>query len=105
MARGNAPHTKVVHKGKQDSFVVFAVGGEEVKSWRQDKSIPLVDVVAGFKVFHTHGYVSRMFFFMSSIFHPAPPLLEELADIYLFEGGLFFGGGGGAPLFSLPYPH
>ena len=40
------------------SFILFASSPTAVQSWRSDKTIPLVDVVASFKIFttsHTGG--------------------------------------------------
>jgi Shwachman-Bodian-Diamond syndrome (SBDS) protein len=56
MTRGNAPQTKVIYKGASDSFVIFAEGEQEIKDWKKDRSVPLAQVVAGFKIFQTHGY-------------------------------------------------
>ena len=58
MTRGNAPQTKVIYKGKQDSFVVFVESVEMFKEWKKDRSTPLAQVMAGFKIMHTHGYVA-----------------------------------------------
>lgn len=60
MTRGNAPQTKVIFKGKHDSFVVFVENVEMAKEWRKDRSTPLAQVVAGFKILHTHGYVGHI---------------------------------------------
>ena len=52
--RGNAPQTKVHFKGKEDDYVIFAESAQAVKDWRSDKSIPMAQVVNGFKIFVTH---------------------------------------------------
>ena len=54
MPRGNAAQTKVHYSGSTDDFVVFVDDAEQLKAWKTDKSIPLAQVVAGFKVFVTH---------------------------------------------------
>jgi Shwachman-Bodian-Diamond syndrome (SBDS) protein len=54
MPRGNASQTKVVYKGATDSFVVFVDSEQAVKDWMKDRSIPLAQVMAGFKIFQTH---------------------------------------------------
>ncbi|KAF2864825.1 shwachman-Bodian-diamond syndrome protein [Massariosphaeria phaeospora] len=54
MARGNDTQTKVHFKGQDDDFVVFAESAEAVKKWKEDSSIPLAQVVNGWKVFVTH---------------------------------------------------
>ncbi|KAK5007134.1 shwachman-Bodian-diamond syndrome protein [Cryomyces antarcticus] len=52
--RGNASQTKVHWKGKNDDFVVFVDSAKAVQDWKKDKSIPLAQVVSGWKVFVTH---------------------------------------------------
>ena len=52
--RGNAPQVKCHYKGKDDDFIVFVESKEAVLNWRQDKSVPLAQVVGGFKIFCTH---------------------------------------------------
>jgi hypothetical protein len=51
MARGDAQQTKVHYKGKDEDFVVFVDSIEAVQKWKNDPSIPLAQVVSGFKVF------------------------------------------------------
>lgn len=53
MVRGNTPQTKVIYKGESDSFIVFAESEKDVEDWKKDRSIPLTQVVAGFKIFQT----------------------------------------------------
>ncbi|KAH7086056.1 ribosome maturation protein [Paraphoma chrysanthemicola] len=56
MARGNAGNTKVFYQGSSEGFAVFVESEEIVKKWKGDKTIPLTDVVAGWKIFTTeHG--------------------------------------------------
>jgi hypothetical protein len=54
MVRGEGTQIRVHYKGKEDDFIVFAEGTEEVKKWKGDKSIPLAQVVNSFKIFVTH---------------------------------------------------
>ncbi len=54
--RGNAPNTKVHYKGKDDDFVIFAESAKAVQEWKRDKSVPLAQVVNGWKIFCTHKY-------------------------------------------------
>ncbi|KAF2719859.1 shwachman-Bodian-diamond syndrome protein [Polychaeton citri CBS 116435] len=56
MPRGNAPQTKVHLKGSTDDFIVFVDSAQAVKEWKQDKSVPLAQVVSGFKIFVTHKH-------------------------------------------------
>ncbi|KAL6708807.1 hypothetical protein ACN47E_002214 [Coniothyrium glycines] len=51
MARGNAPQVKVFYKGSNgDQFVIFVESEEAVQNWKKDPSIPLSEVVAGWKI-------------------------------------------------------
>lgn len=54
MPRGNEPQTKVIHRGKHDDFIVMAESVEALNNWKKDSSIPLVNVVNGWKVFCSH---------------------------------------------------
>lgn len=54
MARGNDTATKVFYKGKSEDFIVFVDDVEILKKWKNDRSIPLADVVNGWKIFVTH---------------------------------------------------
>ncbi|ERF68806.1 hypothetical protein EPUS_06250 [Endocarpon pusillum Z07020] len=56
MPRGNGAQSKVVFHGASDSFIVFVESPEAVKDWKKDRSIPLAQVMAGFKVFQTHKH-------------------------------------------------
>jgi len=40
-------------KGGED-FIVLVENAETLKKWKKDTSIPLIDVVNGFKIFTTH---------------------------------------------------
>ncbi|KAH7394499.1 RNA binding protein-like protein [Pyrenochaeta sp. MPI-SDFR-AT-0127] len=51
MARGNVAQTQVFYKGSNgDVFTVFVESEEIVKKWKSDSSIPLTQVVAGWKI-------------------------------------------------------
>lgn len=52
--RGNAVNTKVHYKGKDDDFVIFVDSKEAVQTWKKDKTVPLAQVVNGWKIFVTH---------------------------------------------------
>lgn len=56
MPRGNGPQSKVHYQGKEEDFVIMVDDAQAVKNWREDKSIPLAQVVSGFKIFVTHKY-------------------------------------------------
>ncbi|KAL4778325.1 ribosome maturation protein [Aspergillus varians] len=55
--RANETSTKIFYKGKSDDFIVFVEDPEILKSWKNDSTIPLADVVNGWKIFVTHKYV------------------------------------------------
>jgi len=51
MARGNATQTQVFYKGSSgDQFTVFIESEEMLKKWKDDSSIPMTNVVAGWKI-------------------------------------------------------
>ncbi|EDU47639.1 SBDS domain containing protein [Pyrenophora tritici-repentis] len=51
MARGNVAQTQVFYKGSSgDQFTVFIESEEMLKKWREDSSIPMTEVVAGWKI-------------------------------------------------------
>jgi ribosome maturation protein Sdo1 len=54
MPRGLGQQTKVHYKGAADDFIIFVDNEEIVAKWKQDKTVPLSDVVSGWKVFVTH---------------------------------------------------
>lgn len=57
MARGNTENSKVFYKGQYDDFIIFVDDLQAVKNWKKDKSIPLAQVVSGWRVFVTHRFV------------------------------------------------
>lgn len=56
MPRGNAHQSKVHYHGKEEDFVVYVDDIKSVQNWKIDRSIPLAQVVSGFKIFITHKY-------------------------------------------------
>ncbi|EFE33604.1 uncharacterized protein ARB_07549 [Trichophyton benhamiae CBS 112371] len=56
MARGNVGVYKVFYKGETDDFVVYVDDVASVKQWRKDKTVPLAQVVSGWKIFITHRH-------------------------------------------------
>jgi ribosome maturation protein Sdo1 len=56
MPRGNKAQTKVLFKGEEEDFIVFVDSAEDLKKWKGDRTIPLAQVIAGFKVFVTHKH-------------------------------------------------
>lgn len=59
--RGNAAQVKVHFKGADDDYIVFVDSAQAVRDWKADKSVPLAQVVSGWKIFVTHKYVSTCF--------------------------------------------
>ncbi|MCJ1476450.1 hypothetical protein MMC13_005116 [Lambiella insularis] len=56
MPRGNAAQTKVHYQGKDEDFVIYVDSAKAVQDWKGDRSIPLAQVVSGFKIFVTHKH-------------------------------------------------
>lgn len=56
--RANDPTNKIFYKGKSDDFIVFVNDAATLQNWKNDSSIPLAEVVNGWKIFVTHKYVS-----------------------------------------------
>ncbi|KAF2751541.1 shwachman-Bodian-diamond syndrome protein [Sporormia fimetaria CBS 119925] len=54
MTRGNTEQVKVHFKGEHDDFIIFVESSEAVQKWKKDSSVPLADVVNGWKIFCTH---------------------------------------------------
>lgn len=54
---GNGGQTKVHFKGEGDDFVIFVDSAQAVRDWKADKSVPLAQVVNGWKIFVTHKSV------------------------------------------------
>ncbi|THZ50337.1 putative RNA binding protein [Aureobasidium pullulans] len=52
--RGNAAQVKVHFKGNDDDYIVFVDSAQAVRDWKADKSVPLAQVVSGWKIFVTH---------------------------------------------------
>ncbi|KAK9625890.1 hypothetical protein V6Z98_005956 [Aspergillus fumigatus] len=57
--RAKEPSSKVFYKGNSDDFIVFVDDPAALKNWKNDRSIPLSDVVNGFKIFVTHRHGSQ----------------------------------------------
>ena len=45
---------KVIHKGKDEDFIVFVDSVKDLEAWKADRSIPLAQVVSGFKIMVSH---------------------------------------------------
>lgn len=57
MPRGNDNFTKVYYKGKFDDFVIFVDDVPAIHKWRKDRSVPLQQILSGWKIFVTHRWV------------------------------------------------
>lgn len=57
--KGNDAQTKVHYKGKDNDFIIFVDSSDAVKEWKKDSSVPLAQVVSGWKIFHTNKYVDH----------------------------------------------
>ncbi|KAF2766168.1 shwachman-Bodian-diamond syndrome protein [Teratosphaeria nubilosa] len=56
MVRGNDTQTKVHYKGSNDDFIILVDSAKAVQDWKNDSSVPLAQVVSGWKVFVTHKH-------------------------------------------------
>jgi hypothetical protein len=63
MTRGNTKQSKVYYKGRTEDFVVFVADINAAQNWKKDHSIPLAQVMDGWKIFTSHQYVPRLFYF------------------------------------------
>jgi hypothetical protein len=70
MPRGNAQIAKVHYKGSTDDFIVFVDSADDLKAWKEDKSIPLAQVVGSFKIMVTDKYVVQI-----RILRPEPKMI------------------------------
>ena len=61
MTRGAAAQTKVLFQGNSEDFIVFVDSAEDLEAWKNDKSIPLAQVVSGFKIMVSHKSVTILF--------------------------------------------
>ena len=57
MPRGKAQQVKVIYQGKDEDFIVFVDSVKDVEAWKADRSIPLAQVVSGFKILISHKFV------------------------------------------------
>lgn len=55
MPRGNETASKIFYKGSSDDFIVFVDDLEILKKWKSDRSVPLTEVLNGWKIFVTHS--------------------------------------------------
>ncbi|KAF4759841.1 hypothetical protein N7455_012599 [Penicillium solitum] len=56
MARGNETANKIFYKGSSDDFIVFVDDLEILQKWKSDRSVPLTEVLNGWKIFVTHSH-------------------------------------------------
>ncbi|KAJ5961497.1 RNA binding protein [Penicillium viridicatum] len=56
MARGNETASKIFYKGSSDDFIVFVDDLEILQKWKSDRSVPLTEVLNGWKIFVTHSH-------------------------------------------------
>lgn len=55
MPRANDSTHKIFYKGRSEDFIVFVDDLDILQKWKGDRSIPLTDVLNGWKIFVTHG--------------------------------------------------
>ncbi|KKK21920.1 hypothetical protein P175DRAFT_0503975 [Aspergillus ochraceoroseus IBT 24754] len=54
--RASDPSSKIFYKGKSDDFIVFVDDLNTLQKWKTDSTVPLADVVNGWKIFVTHRH-------------------------------------------------
>jgi hypothetical protein len=62
MAIGDTRQSKVLYKGRSEDFVIFVADINATQNWRKDHSIPLAQVMDGWKIFTSHQYVLALEF-------------------------------------------
>lgn len=86
MPRGNASLSKVHYQGKDEDFVIMVDDIEAVQNWKNDRSIPLAQVVSGFKIFVTHKYVLCALLFKCNILTTYSPLSSRHGAQNAYDG-------------------
>ncbi|KAJ5483002.1 hypothetical protein N7539_006448 [Penicillium diatomitis] len=84
--RANDQTHKIFFKGQSEDFIVFVDDLEILKKWKGDRSIPLTDVLNGWKIFVTHGLVSLTLTFQTEtldITHGAQGVLDTASKTAL----------------------
>ncbi|KOS41100.1 hypothetical protein ACN38_g8040 [Penicillium nordicum] len=56
MARGNETANKIFYKGNSEDFIVFVDDLQILQKWKSDRSVPLTEVLNGWKIFVTHSH-------------------------------------------------
>lgn len=54
MTRGNTRQSKVYYKGQTEDFVIFVGDITAVQNWKKDHTLPLAQVMDGWKIFTSH---------------------------------------------------
>lgn len=54
MTRGNKRQSKVFYRGQTEDFVIMVEDAAAVQNWRRDHSIPLEQVIDGWKILTSH---------------------------------------------------
>ncbi|KAJ5781883.1 uncharacterized protein N7518_010366 [Penicillium psychrosexuale] len=92
MARGNDTASKIFYKGSSDDFVVFVDDIESLQKWKSDRSIPLTQVLNGWKIFLTHSHGAQGVLdtaSKSSLQNEFGTANEDECMVKILEGGEF----------------
>lgn len=54
MPKGNTAQYKVFYKGTEEDFIIFVDSPKDFAAWKEDRSIPLAQVVSGFTIMVSH---------------------------------------------------
>jgi hypothetical protein len=84
MPRGDTSQTKVFLQGKEEDFIVFIDSQRDLEAWKSDRSIPLAQVVSGFKIMISHKYDTLSLF--SSLPQDAGAIVKRISADILAAG-------------------
>ncbi|KAJ5206380.1 hypothetical protein N7491_003001 [Penicillium cf. griseofulvum] len=90
MARGNETASKIFYKGRSDDFIVFVDDLDILQKWKNDRSIPLTEVLNGWKIFLTHSHGAQGVLdtaSQSSLENEFGTTREEDCMVKILEGG------------------
>ncbi|OQE43485.1 hypothetical protein PENCOP_c003G00033 [Penicillium coprophilum] len=90
MARGNETASKIFYKGRSDDFIVFVDDLDVLQKWKSDRSIPLTEVLNGWKIFLTHSHGAQGVLdtaSQSSLQNEFGTTKEEECMVKILEGG------------------
>ncbi|PQE11496.1 Ribosome maturation SBDS N-terminal protein [Rutstroemia sp. NJR-2017a BBW] len=94
MTRGNTQEVKVHYRGKNvhDDFLVYVTDADLLVKWRNDKTIPMAEVIDSYKVFVTHMHGTQGIYDHASNAELESEFgthkIDEVAEIILQDGSI-----------------